>query len=305
MHDSPTPRRDDRLSFDGGSSSSHRPTNRPTGDATERRARSHRATGGDRQWRVQVNPERAGGSGGRRHRRKAPASAQATGPKRPLIAAAVAVLGVLTLGVVASLAMNEPRDTDEVLTADQTTQVAPEPLAAEVRGEMIQRHLEGVPVPFPRNVEIHDRVGAAKPMNEADVIETVNATLHEWNLTPDGALVENACPPHARACVDVDNRLAWLQENGEVSRGPVPITTGRPGYETPRGEHVVQRKVRDEISYVFDNEPMPYSVYFTTTGVAFHEGDLTEDSHGCIHLSNLEAVHYFEVLQPNDIVVTF
>ena len=66
----------------------------------------------------------------------------------------------------------------------------------------------------------------------------------------------------------------------------------------------VQRKVRDEISYVFDNEPMPYSVYFTTTGVAFHEGDLTEDSHGCIHLSNPEAMHFFDVLQPNDIVVT-
>ena len=221
-----------------------------------------------------------------------------------MLAGAAAILGVLTLGVVASIAMTEPRETEEVLTADATTEVAPRPLAAEVRGEMIQRHLDGVPVPFPRNVEIHDRVGATEPMNEADVIETVNTTLHEWNLTPDGALVHNPCPPHARACVDVDNRLAWLQENGQVSRGPVPITTGMPGYETPRGEFTVQRKVRDEISYVFDNEPMPYSVYFTTTGVAFHEGDLTEDSHGCIHLSNPEAMHFFDVLQPNDIVVT-
>ena len=199
-------------------------------------------------------------------------------------------------------------DVDEILTADETTtaitDVAPAPLSAEARGEMIQRHLEGVPVPFPRNVEIHDRVGATGPTTEADVIETVNAALHEWNLTPDGRLVHNPCPPHARACVDVDNRLAWLQEDGRITAGPVPTTTGMPGYETPRGEFTVQRKVRDEISYVFDNEPMPFSVYFTTTGVAFHEGDLTQDSHGCIHLSHQDAVHFFDVLEPNDIVVT-
>ena len=156
-------------------------------------------------------------------------------------------------------------DVDEILTADETTtaitDVAPAPLSAEARGEMIQRHLVGVPVPCPRNVEIHDRV-------------------------------------------DVDNRLAWLQEDGRITAGPVPTTTGMPGYETPRGEFTVQRKVRDEISYVFDNEPMPFSVYFTTTGVAFHEGDLTQDSHGCIHLSHQDAVHFFDVLEPNDIVVT-
>lgn len=236
-----------------------------------------------------------------RHRAASPA------PRREwaLLGAGV---GVLALGVVAALSFGGPIDVDEILTADETTtaitDVAPAPLSAEARGEMIQRHLVGVPVPFPRNVEIHDRVGATGPTNEADVIETVNAALHEWNLTPDGRLVHNPCPPHARACVDVDNRLAWLQEDGRITAGPVPTTTGMPGYETPRGEFTVQRKVRDEISYVFDNEPMPFSVYFTTTGIAFHEGDLTQDSHGCIHLSHQDAVHFFDVLEPNDIVVT-
>ena len=193
-----------------------------------------------------------------RHRAASPA------PRREwaLLGAGV---GVLALGVVAALSFGGPIDVDEILTADETTtaitDVAPAPLSAEARGEMIQRHLVGVPVPFPRNVEIHDRV-------------------------------------------DVDNRLAWLQEDGRITAGPVPTTTGMPGYETPRGEFTVQRKVRDEISYVFDNEPMPFSVYFTTTGVAFHEGDLTQDSHGCIHLSHQDAVHFFDVLEPNDIVVT-
>lgn len=248
------------------------------------------------------------GGGGRRHRRKAGTPAAPTRPTRSALAGAAAILGVVTVGVVASIAMGQPRDTEEVLTADQTTQaptaeVAPAPLAAEVRGEMIQKKLHDVPVPFPRNVDIHDIVAATGPTSEADVAEAVDATLRDWNLTPTGELIHNACPPHARACVDVDNRLAWLQEGGQVVRGPMPITTGMPGYESPRGEFTVQRKVRDEISYVFNNEPMPFSVYFTTTGVAFHEGDLTEDSHGCIHLSHEEATHFFGVLQPNDIVV--
>ena len=48
---------------------------------------------------------------------------------------------------------------------------------------------------------------------------------------------------------------------------------------------------------------MPFSVYFTELGVAFHEGSLEDQSHGCIHLSNEDAVHFFDVLQPSDIVV--
>lgn len=269
------------------------------------RARGHRANGGAQQWRVQVDPDRAEHRAGRRRRRRAPAPVASAVPRRSLLAGVTAVFGVAVLGVVGAIAMDMPRDTEEVLTADQTPQPAPVPLPADVRGEMIQRHLRGVPVPFPRNVEIHDRVAETQPRTEADVIEAVNGVLHSWNLTPDGKLVHNNFPPHARACVDVDNRLAWLQEDGRITRGPVPTTTGMPGYESPRGEFTVQRKVRDEISYVFENEPMPFSVYFTTTGVAFHQGDLTQDSHGCIHLSEPDAAHFFDVLKPNDVVVTF
>lgn len=31
--------------------------------------------------------------------------------------------------------------------------------------------------------------------------------------------------------------------------------------------------------------PMPYSVFFAPGGIAFHEGSLTEDSHGCVRLA--------------------
>jgi hypothetical protein len=43
--------------------------------------------------------------------------------------------------------------------------------------------------------------------------------------------------------------------------------------------------------------PMPYSVFFTNTGVAFHEGDLGNESLGCVHLEHDAAVAFFNFLQ--------
>ena len=214
-------------------------------------------------------------------------------------------VGAAALALVGILGLNAAVDTDEVLTAEarEATPVAPQPLSDEARLDVVGTHLQDVPVPFPRNVEIHDVVAEAQPMTPEEAVAVVDEKLLEWNLTPTGELVNNPCPPHARACVDVDNQLAWLQEDGVITHGPVANTTGKPGHETPRGEFTVLRKVRDEVSYVYNLEPMPFSVYFTELGVAFHEGSLEDQSHGCIHLSNEDAVHFFDVLQPSDNVV--
>lgn len=112
------------------------------------------------------------------------------------------------------------------------------------------------------------------------------------------------CPPTARACIDVDGKRAWMLTDGDVTYGPVPITTGRGGYETTRGTHQVIRHVRDEHSIPFDS-PMPFSTYFTASGIAFHEGRLDEPSHGCIHMSHESAVHFFDQLTVGDEVVAF
>jgi lipoprotein-anchoring transpeptidase ErfK/SrfK len=99
------------------------------------------------------------------------------------------------------------------------------------------------------------------------------------------------------ACVELSTQQTWLISNGAVTYGPVPITSGRPGYETPVGYHPVLHKVRHEVSRPYNNAPMPYSVYFTSYGIAFHEGSLVEASHGCIHLSQDAAATYFDFLQ--------
>lgn len=123
---------------------------------------------------------------------------------------------------------------------------------------------------------------------------------------PEAALVmaPPQCPPTARACIDVDGKIAWMLDNGRVTYGPVPITTGQPGYETVRGTHHVLRHVRHDHSIPFDS-PMPYSTYFTASGIAFHEGRLDEPSHGCIHLGQQSAAHFFENLKVGDEVVAY
>ena len=91
-------------------------------------------------------------------------------------------------------------------------------------------------------------------------------------------------------------------DDGAVTYGPVPITSGKPGHETPPGTFSVTFKDRDHVSREFNNAPMPYSVFFNG-GIAFHEGSLGDESSGCIHLSHAAAKTFFANLQPGETVV--
>ncbi|KQB84294.1 L,D-transpeptidase [Corynebacterium oculi] len=115
------------------------------------------------------------------------------------------------------------------------------------------------------------------------------------------------CPAEARACIDLQGNRTWLQENGQVTYGPVEMSAGAPSPETatPTGTFYVNRKVKDEVSYEFDMAPMPYAVYFTNNGIAFHQGNTALLSHGCIHLNHDDAVQYFDQLQIGDMVYVY
>ncbi len=110
------------------------------------------------------------------------------------------------------------------------------------------------------------------------------------------------CDAAAEACVDLTTEQAWLMEDGEVTYGPVPMRGGMPGYETPIGTFKVLWKDIDHRSREYNNAPMPYSVFFTETGVAFHEGDLSRQSHGCVRLSHSAAQKFYEELQEGEVV---
>ena len=109
------------------------------------------------------------------------------------------------------------------------------------------------------------------------------------------------CSAKADACVDLSANTAWLTHNGAVTYGGVPITSGKPGYRTPPGTFTVTYKDIDHYSKKYD-APMPYSVFFTKGGIAFHEGSLYDLSHGCVHLSNSAAQSFYGGLDVGDVV---
>ncbi|MDD7582552.1 L,D-transpeptidase [Corynebacterium sp. 32222D000AT] len=113
------------------------------------------------------------------------------------------------------------------------------------------------------------------------------------------------CPADAAVCVDLDGRRTWLQKNGDVTYVAPSMAPGKTGQETPRGTFHVNRKIKDEISYEFNNAPMPYAIYFTNNGHAFHLGDPAYDSAGCVRLPDQAAIRYFNDLQIGDKVFIY
>lgn len=113
------------------------------------------------------------------------------------------------------------------------------------------------------------------------------------------AVVVNHCPPSAAACVDEELRISWLQQNGKMIYGPVPVMPGTAGapdsVATPEGVFRVQWKDAHHVSSEF-GEPMPNAVFFAPGGIAFHEGSLVSSSHGCVHLSATDSARYYAAL---------
>jgi len=117
----------------------------------------------------------------------------------------------------------------------------------------------------------------------------------------DHDMVEGTpCTEAARACVDIDGKQAWLIDDGEIVRGPVPVSTGGQGRETPRGDHTVDWKHRDHHSNEFNGAPMPFAIFFAEGGIAFHEGNLNTDSAGCVRMAHEDAEAWFGFLEVGD-----
>ena len=120
-------------------------------------------------------------------------------------------------------------------------------------------------------------------------------------------LVEGTpCSISARACVDLESQQSWLIADGKVVKGPVKISSGGPGHETPVGHSLrVYRKEKDHRSGEFrlangEPAPMPWAVFFADGGIAFHAGDPTRPSSGCVRMTPADAQAWFEALQIGD-----
>lgn len=107
------------------------------------------------------------------------------------------------------------------------------------------------------------------------------------------------CSRTAEACVDLAGGQAWLIHEGVVTHGPVPVSSGAIGEETPTGTFRVEWKHAEHISGE-SGVPMPYSVFFAPGGIAFHEGDLAGLSAGCVRLGHDDAKLFYETLRVGD-----
>jgi lipoprotein-anchoring transpeptidase ErfK/SrfK len=85
-----------------------------------------------------------------------------------------------------------------------------------------------------------------------------------------------------------------------VVRGPVVISSGGPGKETPRGDFRVEWKNVDHRSAEFGGRPMPFAVFFAEGGIAFHHGNVKSRSAGCVRLGYDDAVAFYDLLKVDD-----
>lgn len=120
-------------------------------------------------------------------------------------------------------------------------------------------------------------------------------------------------------CASKTDRKAYYLRSGKVIRvmdarfgGWAPDANGvMKLYDTKEGVHYVTRKVRDEVSYSYNNTPMPFAVYFYK-GQAFHysygfaANGWNGASHGCINLRSwTDAEWLFNNTRVGDKVVVY
>jgi hypothetical protein len=81
-----------------------------------------------------------------------------------------------------------------------------------------------------------------------------------------------------------------------------PVSTGRPGYDTPSGDFKPNRMDADHFSQEWDNAPMPHAIFIDLKGHAIHGFFDVKHlglpvSHGCIRLSPDHAATLFDLVK--------
>jgi L,D-transpeptidase catalytic domain len=108
---------------------------------------------------------------------------------------------------------------------------------------------------------------------QANILITINKSTQQMSVAVDGA-----------------ERYTW------------PVSTGRPGYDTPSGAFKPNRMDADHFSQEWDNAPMPHAIFFDMSGHAIHGffdvkhlGSAV--SHGCVRLSPDHAATLFDLVK--------
>ena len=129
---------------------------------------------------------------------------------------------------------------------------------------------------------------------------TVPAAAAEAVAAPEAKPVAPAPPVITlNADINLTSQQLTVSSGGKVLH-VWPISSGRAGYETPRGTFRPQWAARMHYSRKYDDAPMPHSVFFNG-GVATHGTHATgllgrPASHGCVRLSPSAAATFYSLV---------
>jgi hypothetical protein len=101
--------------------------------------------------------------------------------------------------------------------------------------------------------------------------------------------------------IDKNTQRMTVAVDGE-SRYVWPVSTGRPGYDTPNGTFKVNRLDATHQSQEWDGAPMPHTMFFDLRGHAIHGFSDVKHlglpvSHGCVRLAPANAATLFALVQ--------
>lgn len=120
--------------------------------------------------------------------------------------------------------------------------------------------------------------------------------IYDASLTKEGILMKR---DGLRAEVSVSRQSMRLMEGGEVV-AEWPVSTGRKGYESTRGEFGVSFLSRNHKSSLYNGAPMPCSIFYNG-GEAIHGTSSvnrlgSKASHGCVRLETRNACALYDMV---------
>lgn len=124
------------------------------------------------------------------------------------------------------------------------------------------------------------------------------------------ALVMLAAPAQAEIAVNIDKTTQTMTVAVDGAQRYVwPVSTGRPGYDTPNGSFRPNRMDADHLSQEWDNAPMPHAIFFDMKGHAIHGFFDVKHlgspvSHGCVRISPDHATTLFNLVSTEGMKAT-
>jgi hypothetical protein len=116
---------------------------------------------------------------------------------------------------------------------------------------------------------------------------------------------EAAAPSPSQVLIDIDKAKQKMVVSVDgADKYTWPVSTGRPGYNTPSGAFTPGSMNEMWYSKQWDNAPMPHAIFFTKRGHAIHGSYDVKHlgkpaSHGCVRISPKNAATLYDLVAEN------